>query len=327
MNRHFWIASTLIASVLLASCERTDEAAFAYSVPSAVVELREAPSAAELEAETRVVILGTGTPIPDAHRAGPSVAVVHRGESYVFDLGAGSITNATTARYQYDIPSLYPTQICCVFITHLHSDHHLDFVEAAFTMWWRRPKQLQAFGPRGLQEMADGMRAMMAPDIRIRTSGTQPVQNPDSNVVLVTEIEDGVVFETEDLVIEAFSVSHGDIEPAFGYRVTAHDKTVVISGDTAIDDKLKEMARGADVLIHEVISDEGLSRNSEAFQAYHMGAHTRASDLGRLAAEVRPGVLVLYHALYYGVPEELILDEVRATYDGEVVLANDLDVF
>ena len=87
------------------------------------------------------------------------------------------------------------------------------------------------------------------------------------------------------------------------------------------------MATGADVLVHEVISDEGLSRNSEAFQAYHTGAHTRASDLGRLASRAEPELLVLYHALYYGVPEDQIVDEVRATYDGEVVLADDLDIF
>ncbi len=30
---------------------------------------------------------------------------------------------------------------------------------------------------------------------------------------------------------------------------------------------------------------------------------------------------------YYGMPESVIVDEVRATYDGAVVLANDLDLF
>ena len=327
MNRHLWTASTVMICLWITACETPADGEFALSVPSAVVETREAPSEAELNAETKVVVLGTGTPIPDAHRAGPSIAVVHRGQAYLFDVGAGAIRNAATARYKYDIPSLYPTQICCVFITHLHSDHVLDLVEAAYTMWWRRPGPLQAFGPLGLEEIAEGMAAMMAPDTRIRTSGTQPVPNPDANTIEATEIDGGVVYETGDLRIEAFSVSHGDIKPAFGYRITAHDKTIVISGDTAIDEKLREMSRGVDILIHEVISDEGLSRNSEAFQAYHMSSHTRASDLGRLAAETRPGLLVLYHALYYGVPEDLILDEVRATYDGDVVLANDLDIF
>ena len=311
----------------MGACHRHEESGFAIDIESAIVELREGPTEAEISAPTRVVVLGTGTPIPNPHRAGPSVAVVHKGETYLFDVGAGSVHNAVTARYKYDIPSMYTTQICCVFITHMHSDHTMDLVEVAYTMWWRRNHKVRAFGPTGLQEMVEGMEAMMMPDTRIRLSGTQPVQHPESYKVEVTEIVDGVVLEKSDLKVEAFSVNHGDIKPAFGYKVTAHDRTIVISGDTAISETLKEMARGVDILVHEVISDTGLERNSAGFQAYHKLSHTPASDLGRLASETRPGLLVLYHGLYYGVPEDLIVDEVKAAYDGEVVLADDLDIF
>ena len=143
--------------VLAAACDGESRQDFAVAPGSAVVELREGITEQELAAPTRVVMLGTGTPIPDAYRAGASVAIVHKGESYLFDVGAGSITNAATARYQYDIPSLYPTEICCLFLTHMHSDHTLDFAELNFTMWWRRREQLQAFGPTGLKEMVEGM--------------------------------------------------------------------------------------------------------------------------------------------------------------------------
>ena len=316
----------LLAS-LLGACNAPSEPPFAVKPDSAVVELRDGITERELNAGTKVVILGTGTPIPDAFRAGPGIAVVHKGEAYLFDAGAGVVRNAVVARYQYDMPSLYPTEICCLFLTHMHSDHTLDFVELNFTMWWRRREALQAFGPTGLQEMADGMVAMMQPDIRTRTSGSQPVMADTTYRPSVTEISDGVVFRKDDLKIEAFSVPHGDIRPAFGYRVTTDDLTVVISGDTAYSEKLQEMAAGADVLLHEYISTEGLSRNSEAFQAYHRKSHTTATDLGRLAAAARPGVLVLYHGLHYGLPEAGVLDEIRSVYDGRVVLADDLDVF
>ena len=295
--------------------------------PSAVVELREGPSAEELAAPTRIVMLGTGTPIPDARRAGSSIALVHRGETYLFDVGAGAVHNATRARYRYDIPSLYPSQVCCVFITHLHSDHTMDYSELAYTLWWRRSARLQAFGPAGMVEMTEGMHAMMAPDRRLRTSGIQPVQNPEAHLVDVREIADGFVFEKDDLRIEAFEVDHGDIRPAYGYRIQAGDRVAVISGDTAISDRLLDMSRGADFLFHEVISDSGLARNSAGFQAYHRASHTPASDLGRLASEAKPGMLVLYHGLFYGAPEATVVDEVHKTYDGPVVLANDLDVF
>ena len=277
--------------------------------------------------QPRLLFLGTGTPIPDPRRAGPSVAVVHRGQSYLFDIGAGSIQNAVTARYQYDIPSLYPTHICCVFITHMHSDHTLDLVELAYRMWWRRPHQLRVFGPTGVNHMVKGMEQMMGPDLRIRLAGSQPVQHPKSQRALGTEITDGVVFEREGFKVEAFSVPHGAISPAFGYKITTHDRTIVISGDTSISKKLEEMAVGADLLIHEVISDQGLLKNSPGFQRYHKASHTLASDLGRLASRAKPGLLVLYHGLYYGEPEASIIDDVRKTYDGPVVLANDRDIF
>lgn len=311
----------------LASCAMTAGDEMAYSIASATVETRDGPTARELATETQVVVLGTGTPIPDAHRAGPSIAVIHKGEAYLFDVGAGAIRNATLARYRYDIPSLYPTQICCMFLTHVHSDHMLDYSELAYTMWWRRPTMLRAWGPPGLNEITDGMQKMMAPDQRTRSSGTQPVFSDDEYGVQTTEIQEGIVFEKDDLKIEAFEVSHGDIKPAFGFRVTTDDKTIVISGDTAISAKLAEMAQGADILFHEVISDRGLMRNSAAFQAYHKRSHTIASDLGRLASRARPGLLVLYHGLHYGLPESVVIDEVRSTYDGDVVLANDLDKF
>lgn len=295
--------------------------------PSAVIETRSEPTAAELEAATQVVVLGTGTPVPDARRAGSSIAVIHRGQAYLFDAGPGAVQNAIRARYRYDIPSLYPSQVCCVFFTHLHSDHTLDYPELAYKLWWRRTAPLRAFGPRGLAAMTDGMHAMMAADTRLRTEGVQPVSNPELRFIATREITAGIVFEAEDIRIEAFDVPHGTIKPAFAYRITTHDRTVVISGDTAYSEALAEIARGADLLFHEVISDAGLAKNTPFWQNYHRQAHTPASSVARLAREARPGTLVLYHGLFYGVPESTVVDEVRAGYDGRVVLAEDLDRF
>ncbi len=317
----------VVVTVLLTACQQTADAPFAKIVPSAVIEIRDEPTQAELDKETQVVMLGTGNPIPDAYRAGPSIAIIHKGEAYLFDVGAGSVHNATIARYKYDIPSLYPSQICCVFLTHLHSDHTMDYAELAFTAWWRRREALAAWGPAGLNDMTEGAFTMMAADTDIRVNGIQPVPNPDAYKVAVTEIEAGVVFTKDDLVIEAFDVLHGEVKPAFGYRITTDDKTIVISGDTAISEALLEKSRGVDLLFHEVISDSGLAGNTEFWQRYHKSYHTLASELGRLASEAQPGLLVLYHGLFYGVPEAVVVDEVKANYDGKVVLANDLDVF
>ena len=319
--------ATILLALIFTGCQQTVDEPFAKVVPSAVIETRDEPTQAELDQGTQVVVLGTGNPIPDAYRAGPSIAVIHKGEAYLFDVGAGSIQNAVTARYKYDIPSLYPSQICCVFLTHLHSDHTMDYAELLYTLWWRRRLPVSAWGPVGLKQMTEGADSMFATDTDIRVSGIQPVMNPDAYRADVTEISDGVVYEQGALVIEAFDVNHGEVKPAFGYKITTEDKTIVISGDTGISEKLLEMSRGVDLLFHEVISDTGLSQRPEFWQKYHKSYHTIASDLGELASEAKPGLLVLYHGLYYGVPEDTVLDEVRSTYDGDVVLANDLDIF
>ena len=95
-----------IALVAGCSSNPVNPADYALTLPSARIESREAPSPEELAAKTKVVILGTGTPIPDAFRAGSSIAVIHKGQSYLFDVGSGAIRQATIARYKYDIPSL-----------------------------------------------------------------------------------------------------------------------------------------------------------------------------------------------------------------------------
>ena len=331
MNKHpsqaafgFTLGALLLAGKAVS---QTLEPEFALTLPSARTELREAPSASELLAPTRVVVLGTGTPIPDAFRAGSSIAVIHKGESYLFDAGAGAVRQATIARYKYDIPSLYPSLICCVFFSHLHSDHTMDFSELAHTMWWRRSAALKAWGPQGIERIASGLLEMNSVDVDLRTGGLQPVQNPDGFRVTAQTIEPGILLEKDDLVIEAFAVDHGDIHPAYGFKVTTADLSLVISGDTAYSETLVEKAQGVDLLFHEVISLQGLLQNSPGFQRYHNSAHTTSEELARLANIARPELLVLYHGLFYGTEEESVLDEIGAIYDGEVILADDLDVF
>ncbi|MGB5246491.1 MAG: MBL fold metallo-hydrolase [Woeseia sp.] len=316
---------TLSLLMLLAGCHVN--LTMDTSRDSAVIETRDGPTPAELEAPTRVVVLGTGTPVPDRYRAGTSIAVIHRGQSYLFDVGPGSVQNAIRARYRHDIPSLYPSQICCLFLTHMHSDHTLDYPELAFKLWWRRSAPLKAYGPTGLRDMTDGMYQMMAADTVLRTTGVQPVKDPEMYRVKVTEIDAGVVFQQDGIRIEAFNVNHGTIKPAFGYRITTDDRTIVISGDTAYSEELIDKARGADLLFHEVISDAGIAKSAPQWQNYHRLAHTPGSELGRLANIVRPKKLVLYHGLFYGEPEDGVVDEVRAVYDGDVELADDLEIF
>lgn len=284
--------------------------------------------AAPAFAETKVVMLGTGTPVPDYQRAGSGVAVIYDGKAFVFDIGPGVVRRMIEAAQANGIEALLPTNVENLFISHLHSDHTLDYAELASTYWWRRDKRLNAVGPVGTQSMTDGYYAMQNVDIALRTSGNQPMIDPTMYQVNVTEIsEGGLVYDSDGVTVEAIAVDHGDIKPAFGYKITTPDRTVVISGDTSYSENLAANAKGVDVLVHEVISHEGWNGLTPEWQQYHINSHTRTDELARIANETQPGKLVLTHILSYGATMESALTEVQAAYDGDVVLASDLDEY
>lgn len=287
-------------------------------------------------ADTQVVILGSGTPVADGSRAGAGTAVIYDGTAYLFDVGGGvvqrmievsGVTGVRAPENPEGVQALFPMVVDKLFLTHLHSDHILDFPELAGTLWWRRKNQIDVYGPTGTQSMVDGYYKMLEVDTRLRIEGNQPVDKPENFQVKLKEYGENFTVEDGDVKIEGFAVPHGDISPAFGYRVTTPDKVVVISGDTNYSEDLVEMAKGADVLVHEVISIEGLNALPEFWQDYHNHAHTTTEELARIANAAQPDLLVLTHILHYGAPIETALSEVQAQYDGEVMLASDGDIY
>lgn len=287
-------------------------------------------------ADTQVVVLGTGTPVADGARAGAGTAVIHDGTAYLFDVGGGvvqrlievsGINGVRAPKDPKGVEALFPTVVNKLFLTHLHSDHILDFPELAGTLWWRRENQLDVYGPTGTQSVVDGYYKMLEVDTRLRIEGNQPVDKPENFQVNLEEHNENFTVQDGEVKIEGFVVPHGDIQPAFGYRITTPDKVVVISGDTNYSEDLAEMAKGADVLVHEVISVEGMNALPEFWQDYHNHAHTTTEELALVANAAQPKLLVLSHILHYGAPIDTALTEVQALYDGQVVLAQDGDIY
>ena len=286
-----------------------------------------AGSAAAGDEGTRVVVLGTGTPVMDVDRAGPAIAVVTNGKAYLFDAGAGSVRRLHEAAEKFHMRELNPPDICCVFFTHLHSDHTDDYPELVSTTWWWRKQPLQAYGPTGLARFTEAMKQMQDVDAQLRLASNQPIASRGFPKVVATEIHPGVVFDNDEIRIEAFAVNHGTIKPAFGYRIDTADRSIVISGDTAYSQTLVEQAQGVDLLFHEVASSKGLNALPPAWQTYHNEAHSTTDVVAKVARQAHPGKLVLYHILFFGVSADALRDEVRSGYDGDVVVASDLDLF
>ncbi len=214
-----------------------------------------------------------------------------------------------------------------VFITHLHSDHTLGYPDLIFTPWvLGRAVPLAAFGPPGLASMTEHILAAYDQDVRMRLDGLEPA-NAEGYKVNVHEIESGVVYEDDRVKITAFAVKHGSWCHPFGYRFDTADRSVVISGDTAPCQSLIEIARGCDVLVHEVYSQAGFETRPPKWKRYHAAFHTSTTQLAEIATRVQPGLLVLYHQLYWGSTDDDLVGEVRRHYDGSVVSAEDLEQY
>ncbi|MDE2997035.1 MAG: MBL fold metallo-hydrolase [Bacteroidota bacterium] len=276
--------------------------------------------------QTRVVMLGTGTPNPMPDRSGPSVAVVVGETSYIVDAGPGIVRRAQ-AGYQNGIKGLHMTKLSKAFLTHLHSDHTVGLPDLMLSPWvLERTDPLQLYGPEGTEDMAYHLLKAYERDIQIRLYGLEPANNTGWRVQ-AHDVEAGVVYQDSLVTVEAFNVPHGSWPDAFGYRFTTPDRVIVISGDTAESDIIEQMCQRCDVLVHEAYSDSAWERRTPFWQNYHAQFHTSAKELGRIASRAQPGVLVLYHQLEWSSSLETLLDEVRSEFDGEVVNAEDLGVY
>lgn len=275
---------------------------------------------------TQIVLLGVGTPNADPDRSGPSVAIVVNDTPYLVDFGPGVVRRAAAA-FQKGVKGLAVKTLNRAFVTHLHSDHTAGYPDLILTPWvLERKEPLEVYGPKGVKAMTSHILKAYQADIDIRLRGGEP-SNKTGYKVIAHEIKPGVVYKDENVTVKAFLVNHGAWREAYGFRFETPDRTIVISGDCRPSPSVIRNCDGCDVLIHEVYSQAGFATRPPEWQKYHLRYHTSSQELADLASKARPGLLVLYHQLFWGASEDDLLKEVRAVYSGKVVSGHDLDVY
>ena len=296
------------------------------------------PQQAKSASKTQVVLLGTGNPPADPDRSGPATAIVVNGTPYLVDFGAGVVRRAKAAVADRGISALEPPNLRVVFVTHLHSDHTVGYPDLIFTPWLLgRRVPLEVYGPTGIKNMSthileayrvDGDSRAKQYKEKLFTVGTFP----EARAVQAHEIKPGVIYKDANVTVTTFATKH-TIE-SYGYRFDTPDRSIVISGDTNPAQATIDACNGCDVLIHEVLTHDWLSRRPD-FVDYAARYHTTTTQLAELATKAKPRLLVLYHASIAwrpvvdsqrSRPEEL-LSEMSARYSGHVVVGRDLDVY
>lgn len=279
-----------------------------------------------LMGQTKLIVLGSGTPNPDPGRAGSAYAVVVNETPYLIDFGPGIIRRAASLSPPWGgkIEAMAVKNFEHAFLTHIHSDHSAGLADLLLTPWiMGRNKKLNLYGPKGLEQMATSTLKAYEDDINYRIYGTQPSNKIGYkfNFHLLTE---GLIYEDENISVEAFTVPHGDFDDAYGFRFTTKDKVIVFSGDTGPSKTLEKFAAGADLLVHEVYSNAGFLQKTKDWQIYHQGHHTSTFEVGEIASRAKPKLLLLSHILFWGSSKDEILKETQSTYKGEIKIAEDL---
>jgi ribonuclease BN (tRNA processing enzyme) len=206
----------------------------------------------------------------------------------------------------------------------------------------------QAFAYNINLRVADEGRDNVAESIRVREIGVRRdgyvpdvdlgvVADGSSAAAAAPPMEPVEVYPEDDhgVSVSAILVQHAPVFPALGFRFDTPDGSVVFSGDTGACDNVVRLARGADILVHEVIDVDRLSDrllgqpNYVAVRNHLAAAHTAPEDAGAVAARAGVRTLVLSHLVPGdGDPSDEEWEaRVRPHFDGEVVCGVDLDAF
>lgn len=294
---------------------------------------------ADLPDGIHVYVCGSGSPMPDADRAGPCLAVLAGREGFVFDAGSGSIRKLGRMGFPMD-------RLQGAYLTHLHSDHIDGLGELLLQAWiaGSRGTPLPVAGPTGTDKVIGGLAQVYEIDRGFRIAHHGPsVARPGgfggtAQIINLAEGEASqVVYDQGGVKITAIRVIHTPVSPAFGYRIDYKGRAVTISGDTIYAPDFVAASRGADVMFHEALNPKmigamqaQLANRSRADSAKIMadipGYHASPEDAARAAKESGVKSLVLYHmvpAPPVKLIERLFVGEARTVFGGDLRLAHD----
>lgn len=291
---------------------------------------------------TRLILLGTqGGPRINPERSEPANLLVVKGKPYLVDAGNG------VAR-QLALVHLAPADIHEIFITHNHDDHNADWGTLMGLAWTNgNTKPITVYGPPGTQSMLKGYLQYFAPNVASHWLESSRV--PAENTMRAKDIGgSGLVYEDDNIRVTAVENCHYHFDKgtpgygwqkSFAFRFQTPDRVVVFSGDTGeCGHVMSDFAKGADILVHEVIDLDAIQRTlhstskSEQFERLmnHMRTeHSTAEQVGQVAHDAGVKLVVLSHLVNGGAApnDAAYIAGVKAVYSGPVVVGKDLMEF
>ena len=292
-----------------------------------------------------LTFLGTSAGVPSVERSLPSLVLRFGKWVLMFDCGEGTQRQMMRVRVGFSKPMK-------IFITHLHGDHVFGLPGLLQTMnLLGRERKLEVYGPKGLKDFlnaaVDCSLAGLRFPLEVREiSGGSVVRGEGFKVKARLAMHSipnlAYAFEEEERpgkfrVEEALRLGvprgplwhrlqHGKrvklpngrvVEPSQVLGPPQPGLKIVYSGDTKPCRAVLEMARGADLLIHECTFDDSLMERAEA--EYH------STPSGAASIALKAGVkqLVLTHLSARYKEEGVLLEQARRLFPRTLV-ARDL---
>jgi len=248
--------------------------------------------------------LGSSGALPSIRRDNTSLVFVGREEAVLVDCGGSPLQKLLLA-------GVDPAVLAHVVITHIHADHAYGLpalVQSLMVLKREAPLTVSC-----REEHVEALRSVLA--------AFNLLERPGMFSVVLAGVPGRPrhpVAATASFAISASPNSHGAMANlALRIDVAGAERAVVYSSDTEPCDAVVELARGADILIHEA--------TFSARAAERIGAHSTAAEAGEIAARAGVRRLILTHidAPFHAEPAALA-EEARARFAGEVEVAEEL---
>jgi len=266
-----------------------------------------------------VVLTGTGSPLPDPDRAGPST-LVKAGDTHILvDAGRGTVMRMAGA-------GSLPALLGGVLITHLHSDHVCALNDVITTHWvmTRGAVPLRIWGPVGTAEFVERQLHALEPDIGYRIAHHDVLDDPPN--VEVTDLAPGDSFTIADVDVTTATTEHAPVKPTIGYRLEHDGASAALVGDTIPCAGVDELAAGADVYVQTVIRRDVVEMIPNEMMQDILDYHSGVVEAAQTAARVGAKRLALTHMVPAPTPEQYPewIALAATHFDGDVIIGDDL---
>ncbi|SLK04125.1 MBL fold metallo-hydrolase [Novosphingobium mathurense] len=332
---------------MLRTFNRNSARAAATWIAAALITVPIAASGqAQGGAPAQFITLGTmGGPVPDSSRSQPANVIIAGRDAYLVDIGDG--TAGQLAKAGIALP-----RVRAVFISHLHFDH-TGGLGALLGLRYQTnaPGKLTIYGPPGTKELVAGLAASMVPGA---TAGYglpgAPYVDP-ANTLEVIELRGDDDLMLGRIRVRTVANTHysfpddSDLGRRFrslSIRFDMPDRSILYTGDTGPSRAVESLAKGADLLVAEMIDVDrtmakvrantpNVSADAASGLMQHLSKHHLTPlDVGRLAAAAQVKSLVVTHLAApgaTGTDELKYLRDIAANFSGPAVIAHDLDAF